>query len=40
MVFDGCRRCSDYSAVLDKYKWIHQHFLRDTDCVIVVFALG
>jgi len=32
MVASCFRRSGDYTAALDKYKWIHQHFPDDTDC--------
>jgi regulator of sirC expression with transglutaminase-like and TPR domain len=32
MVASCYRRSGDYSAALEKYKWIHQHFPDDTDC--------
>lgn len=32
MVASCYRRSGDYTAALDKYKWIHQHFPDDTDC--------
>jgi len=34
MVASCYRRCGDYTAALEKYKWIHQHFPDDTDCKI------
>lgn len=36
MVASCYRRSSDYSAALEKYKWIHQHFPEDTDCIICI----
>ena len=32
MVASCYRRAGDYTAALEKYKWIHQHFPDDTDC--------
>ena len=47
MVASCYRRSGDYSAALEKYKWIHQHFPDDTDCKItldrvrgILFQLG
>ena len=34
MVASCYRRSGDYTAALEKYKWIHQHFPDDTDCKI------
>ncbi|CAF1310006.1 unnamed protein product [Adineta steineri] len=33
MVASCYRRAGDYTAALEKYKWIHQHFPEDTDCI-------
>ncbi|CAF0836099.1 unnamed protein product [Adineta ricciae] len=33
MVASCYRRVGDYTAALEKYKWIHQHFPDDTDCI-------
>ncbi|CAF0950545.1 unnamed protein product [Rotaria sordida] len=33
MVASCYRRTGDYTAALEKYKWIHQHFPDDTDCI-------
>ncbi|UJR22611.1 hypothetical protein I4U23_025652 [Adineta vaga] len=33
MVASCYRRVGDYSAALEKYKWIHQYFPDDTDCI-------
>ena len=32
MVASCYRRSGDYTAALEKYKWVHQHFPDDTDC--------
>ena len=32
MVASCYRRSGDYTAALEKYKWIHQNFPDDTDC--------
>ena len=32
MVASCYRRGGDYTAALDKYKWIHQHFPDNVDC--------
>ena len=37
MVASCYRRSGDYTAALEKYKWIHQHFPDDTDCKIRFF---
>lgn len=34
MVASCYRRSGDYTAALEKYKWIHHHFPDDTDCKI------
>jgi hypothetical protein len=34
MVASCYRRSGDYTAALEKYKWIHQHFPDNTDCKI------
>jgi hypothetical protein len=34
MVASCYRRSGDYTAALEKYKWIHQHFPDDIDCKI------
>ncbi|CAF4891858.1 unnamed protein product [Rotaria sp. Silwood1] len=33
MVASCHRRSGDYAAAIEKYKWIHQHFPDDTDCI-------
>jgi len=33
MVASCYRRSGDYTSALEKYKWIHQHFPDDTDCI-------
>lgn len=33
MVASCYRRSGDYTAALQKYKWIHQHFPDDIDCM-------
>ncbi|CAF3044332.1 unnamed protein product [Rotaria socialis] len=33
MVASCYRRYGDYTAALEKYKWIHQHFPDDVDCI-------
>jgi len=35
MVASCYRRSGDYTAALEKYKWIHQHFPDDIDCKIL-----
>jgi hypothetical protein len=35
MVASCYRRSGDYTAALEKYKWIHQHFPDDVDCKIL-----
>ena len=37
MVASCYRRSGDYTAALEKYKWIHQHFPDDIDCKILKF---
>lgn len=39
MVASCYRRTGDYTAALEKYKWIHQHFPDDTDCKIETLTL-